>query len=167
MTWSKILRFNQWFQKNCFFDGMQPIPSTPPPVVSTSPTVLPGTFEEQLARILVGVPKFIRLPKASTRCQYTQLSRTALNELVAPTKRNGGKPPVQAVYQRVHRYAQRGTWLIPAENLFRYLLSLSASSVEEYQEADDLRASNVVDGSSAGVAPISHKAREKGSKSSF
>ena len=97
---------------------MQPTPSNRPPPANTALTTSPGTLEEQLARSLAKVPLFIRLPQAGTRCPYTQLSRTALNELVAPTKRNGGKPPVQAVYQRAHRYAQRGTWLIPTENLF-------------------------------------------------
>jgi hypothetical protein len=81
--------------------------------------------EALLARILAQVPPIIRLPKPGTRCPYSQLSRTALSELVVPTARNRGKPPVLAIHHRSHRYAQRGIWLIPAENLFRYLLAPS------------------------------------------
>ena len=98
-----------------------------------------AALEAQLARILAKVPPILRLPPPGTRCPFSQLSRTGLSELVTPTARNGGKPPVQAIYQRAHKYAQRGVWLIPAENLFRYLLNLGTSSVEEYQKAEGLR----------------------------
>ena len=89
-----------------------------------SPTEVNAAFEAQLARVLTKVPPILRLPKTGTRCPYTQLSRTGLSELVSPTLRNGGKPPVQARCQRAHRHAVRGVWLIPAEALFRYLLGL-------------------------------------------
>ncbi len=46
---------------------------------------------------------------------------------------------MKAIYQRAHRYAQRGTWLIPAENLFRYLLGLMETSAEEYRRAEGER----------------------------
>lgn len=141
---------------------MHTIPSAPPPLINTSPIALPGTLEEQLARSLANVPSFIRLPQAGTRCPHTQLSRTALNELVAPTKRNAGKPPVQAVYQRAHRYAQRGTWLIPSENLFRYLLGLSSSSMEEYTKASDLRVPDSDDDTPAQAAALSRNTPKKG-----
>ena len=112
--------------------------------VTTPPARLESTdatidFEAQLSRLLARVPPFIRLPKPGRRCPYCQLSRTALCDLVAPTERNGGKPPVEATYQRAHRHALRGVWLIPSENLFRYLLQMSRSSAAEYREAMEHR----------------------------
>ena len=118
------------------------------PLPNVNDVALPletAALEAQLARILAKVPPILRLPPPGTRCPFSQLSRTGLSELVTPTARNGGKPPVQAIYQRAHKYAQRGVWLIPAENLFRYLLSLGASSVEEYQKANGFRASRSED----------------------
>ena len=105
----------------------------------TSSTPPDHSLEEQLARILAKVPPILRLPPPGARCPYSQLSRTGLSELVTPTARNGGKPPVQAIYQRAHRYAQRGIWLIPAENLFRYLLGRAESSVAEFSRAEEER----------------------------
>jgi hypothetical protein len=67
-----------------------------------------------------------------------------LSELVTPTARNGGKPPVPAIYQRAHKYARRGIWLVPAESLFRFLLNLSASSLHEYHDAESLRVGQVL-----------------------
>lgn len=91
-------------------------------------------LEAQLARILARVPPIITLPKPKQKCPYTAQSRTALLELVAPGERNGHKPPVRAIYRRSHKHAVRGRWLIPAENLFRYLLSLEADSVAAYSQ---------------------------------
>jgi hypothetical protein len=54
-------------------------------------------------------------------------------ELIAPCQRNDFKPPVKAIYRRSHKHAVRGRWLIPAEPLFRYLLSLSEDSAAVYQ----------------------------------
>ena len=101
-----------------------------PPSTYCPPTEVNPAFEAQLARVLANVPPLLRLPKAGTRCPYTQLSRTGLSELVSPTLRNGGKPPVQAMHQRTRRHAVRGVWLIPAEALFRYLLSLGTQPIE-------------------------------------
>lgn len=82
--------------------------SRPSPVPNdTDPPSADHSLEEQLARILAKVPPILRLPPPGARCPYSQLSRTGLSELVAPTARNGGKPPVQAIYQRAHKYARR------------------------------------------------------------
>jgi hypothetical protein len=89
-------------------------------------------LEAQLARILARVPPIIILPKPKQKCPYTVQSRTSLLELVAPCERNGHKPPVRAIYRRSHKHAVRGRWLIPAENLFRYLLGLSEGSNDAY-----------------------------------
>lgn len=88
--------------------------------------------EEQLLRILERVPPIIALPSPKRRCPYTGQSRTSLMELVAPCPRNSNRPPVKAIYKRAHKYATRGRWLIPSENLFRYLLSLSENSTDAY-----------------------------------
>ncbi len=103
---------------------------------TTAPVVTKGAddLEAQLARILARVPPIITLPKPKSKCPYTAQSRTSLLELVAPGERNGHKPPVRAIYRRSHKHAVRGRWLIPAENLFRYLLSLEADSVAAYSQ---------------------------------
>ena len=111
------------------FDRSLPIISQLEEVLQ--PTVADFRLEEQLARILTRVPSFLRLPAQGSRCPHTQLCRTAMLDLVAPSARNGNCPPVRAIYRRAHKYAQRGVWLIPAENLFRHLLSLMDSPVEE------------------------------------
>jgi hypothetical protein len=132
---------------------------------SSTPPSTDRSLEEQLARILTKVPPILRLPPPGARCPYSQLSRTGLGELVTPTARNGGKPPVQAIYQRAHRYAKRGIWLIPTENLFRYLLSLGTSSVEEYQKADGFRSSggdNEIHPQNAAL--VSRNTRKRGNK---
>lgn len=91
-----------------------------------------GEIEVQLERILARVPPIITLPRPTERCKWTGKSRTGLVELIAPCERNNFKPPVKAIYKRAHKYAQRGQWLIPSENLFRYLLGLAEHSTDEY-----------------------------------
>lgn len=105
--------------------------SSLPPAASA---VVQGAEELETAvqRVLARVPPIITLPRAKQRCPYTGQSRTSLLELVAPCDRNGHHPPVKAIYRRSHRHAVRGRWLIPAENLFRYLLSLAEDSAETY-----------------------------------
>lgn len=119
--------------------------------ISGSSLQADAALEAQLARILSTVPPFLRLPKAGTRCPYTQLSRTSLSELITPTLRNGGKPPVQAQCLRAHRHAVRGVWLIPAESLFRHLLGAGTQPTELNQATD--RLSVVCDD---GHTPASH-----------
>jgi hypothetical protein len=104
-----------------------------------NPTAEPSELEQQLARILARVPPLITLPKPKARCRYTGESRTGLVELIAPCERNGFKPPVKAIYKRAHKYAQRGQWLIPAENLFRHLLGLAEHSTEDYLQTAKAR----------------------------
>jgi hypothetical protein len=102
----------------------------------TAPAVVPDPqeLESAVQRVLARVPPIITLPRAKQRCPYTGQSRTSLLELVAPCDRNGHRPPVKAIYRRSHKYAVRGRWLIPAENLFRYLLSLAEDSAETYSK---------------------------------
>jgi len=92
-----------------------------------------------LERILARIPPIIPLPPAKGRCPWTGQSRTSLLELIAPCERNDFKPPVKAIYRRSHRHAVRGRWLIPSENLFRYLFSLSDDSATVYQKLAEQR----------------------------
>ena len=96
-------------------------------------------LDKLLERILAKVPPLISLPKAGQKCPYTTKPRTFLVELVAPCERNGFKPPVKAIYKKSHRHAQRGTWLIPTENLFRYLLGLAEDSAQLFIETHNER----------------------------
>jgi hypothetical protein len=100
-----------------------------------------GSLEEPLARILAKAPPVRRLAKPGARCLHAQPSRTAMLDLVAPASRNENKPPAKATCQR----ARRGGWLIPAENLFRRLLNLEGSAVEERHKALGLRSSRAKD----------------------
>jgi hypothetical protein len=109
-------------------------------VGKSNPAVGADENEIQLERILDRVPPLLTLPKPKTRCPYSNESRTGLVELIAPCKRNNFKPPVKAIYKRAHKHAQRGQWLIPAENLFRYLLGLAETSTDEYLETFKARA---------------------------
>ena len=101
-------------------------------VAKNNPATGADEIEVQLERILARVPPIITLPRPKERCPFSSKSRTGLVELIAPCERNNFKPPVRAIYKRAHKYAQRGQWLIPAENLFRYLLGLTEHSTDEY-----------------------------------
>jgi len=89
-------------------------------------------FEQRLAEMLRGVPPFIRLPKPGTRCQFTQLSRGAFYELIAPSDRNEFRPAVKAIYRKARRGARRGIWIVPADRLLRHLLALEVDSSERF-----------------------------------
>jgi hypothetical protein len=67
--------------------------------------------------------KYLRLPKAGTRCPYTGLSRSILNGLILPTAANGYRPPVQS--KRLRQPGKdRGIRLIVFDSLMDYLGSL-------------------------------------------
>ena len=68
-------------------------------------------------------PEFIRLPKSGTRCPYTGLSRSKLNQLVLPCKENDFKPSVESKVLR-YRGIVRGTRLIVFDSLMEYLNGL-------------------------------------------
>ncbi len=65
-------------------------------------------------------PVFIRLPKSGDLCPRTGLTRSMLNELVLPTKRNGYNPPVKSKSLR-GQGKTRGVRLILWESLRAYL----------------------------------------------
>ena len=75
-------------------------------------------------------PEFIRLPKSGTRCPYTGLSRSKLNQLVLPCKENDFKPPVESKVLR-KRGTIRGTRLIVFDSLMNYLNGLDDGGRDE------------------------------------
>ncbi|HWN96911.1 MAG TPA: hypothetical protein VNT99_17920 [Methylomirabilota bacterium] len=107
------------------------------------PTIAPPPLqiqlEGELEHVLKRCPPFLTLPKALTRCPFSNLSRTGLVELIAPGPRNNFKPPVKAIYKKAHKHAQRGQWLIPAETLFRYLLGLTEDSTATFMATAKIR----------------------------
>lgn len=80
-------------------------------------------------------PEFIRLPKPGSRCAYTALSRSSLNELVLPCEANGFRPPVRSVVLK-KRHAVRGIRLISFSSLIDYLNSLCAPESDERLDHD-------------------------------
>jgi hypothetical protein len=68
-------------------------------------------------------PEFIRLPRAGSRCPYTGLSRSKLNELVLPCAVNGFKPPVRSKVLRL-RGRVKGVRLIVFDSLIAFLHDL-------------------------------------------
>ena len=68
-------------------------------------------------------PEFVRLPKSGTRCPYTGLSRSKMNQLVLSCKENDFKPPVESKSDR-KRGTIRGTRYIVYDSLMGYLNGL-------------------------------------------
>jgi len=66
---------------------------------------------------------WLRLPRPSTRCPVSGLSRTTLAELVRPCPRNGYRPPVEARLLK-RRDARRGVLLISRASLLGFLSEL-------------------------------------------
>ena len=86
-----------------------------------------GSLAPALSRPVEGLnppmPQFVRLPRAGSRCPWTGLSRSKLNQLILPCDANGHSPPVKSVSLRP-RGALKGTRLILLESLLDYLSSL-------------------------------------------
>jgi hypothetical protein len=67
-------------------------------------------------------PIYIRLPARGSRCAYTGLSRSALEELCIPGPRNGNRPPVKSIaLPKKHKHAKRQARLIVFASLMRFL----------------------------------------------
>ena len=69
-------------------------------------------------------PEWLRLPAPGTRCRFTGLSRSTLNELTIAGPANDGMPPVKSVVLR-KRGALRGIRLISYDSLMHYLAELA------------------------------------------
>ena len=65
-------------------------------------------------------PEFVGLPKPGTRCPWTGLSRSKLNELILPSASNGYRPPVVSKMLR-HPGRVRGIRLIVLAGLLSHL----------------------------------------------
>ncbi len=69
-------------------------------------------------------PEWLRLPAPGSRCRFTGLSRSTLNELTIPGPANDGHPPVKSVVLR-KRGALRGIRLISYDSLMAHLENLA------------------------------------------
>lgn len=67
-------------------------------------------------------PEFLRLPKPGLLCPLTGLTRSAINELILPTPRNGHKPPVRSFCLR-QRGARTGIRLVDFQSLRAFILA--------------------------------------------
>ena len=67
-------------------------------------------------------PITIRLPRQGKRCQWTGLTRSALNDLVLPTQVNNFLPPVRSNLLKT-KEGSSGIRLIDFQSLKRYLLT--------------------------------------------
>jgi len=67
-------------------------------------------------------PEFLRLPPPGQLCTWTGLSRSAINELILPTPRNGNRPPVRSFCLR-QKGAQTGIRLVSYKSLREYILA--------------------------------------------
>ncbi len=76
-------------------------------------------------------PEFIRLPKNGSNCPYTGLSRTSLNELILPNKKNDNKPQVKS-FSLKKKHQLRGIRLISYSSLVDYLSTFADG--EMYKE---------------------------------
>src|SRR5438067_12027588 len=72
-------------------------------------------------------PIYIRLPKPSTRCPRTGLSRSWLADVSVPSEKNNWKPPVKSF--RVRRKGdKRAIRLIVFQSLLSYLRKFEESA---------------------------------------
>lgn len=71
-------------------------------------------------------PEFLRLPKPGRLCPLTGLARSAINELILPTSRNGFKPPVRSFSLRKPG-ARFGIRLVDYASLRAYILAHDAA----------------------------------------
>lgn len=65
-------------------------------------------------------PEWTRLPKSGTRCPWTGLTRSKLNELVLPCAANDFKPPVRSACLR-QRGRVKGVRLIHLASLLAFI----------------------------------------------
>ena len=73
-------------------------------------------------------PEWLRLPQPGSKCRFTGLSRSTLNEICIDGPVNGHKAPVKSVVLK-KRGAMRGIRLISYDSLMAYLDSLAQSTM--------------------------------------
>lgn len=76
------------------------------------------------------VPETIRLPKIGQHDMYFGMTRSALNELILPTPRNGFKPPVRSFVLR-RKGSRTGIRLISYRHLREYILAHAETGDEK------------------------------------
>jgi len=79
-------------------------------------------------------PEFTRLPRNGTKCFYSGLGRSSLNQLILPSEENGFTPPVKSIVLR-KRGNSRGARLIVYASLREYLLAQVEKSTADGKEA--------------------------------
>lgn len=90
----------------------------------------PLTAVAPLHNTPVVVPEFIRLPPPGSRCPWTGLSRSTLNELILPSEANGFKPLVRSHVLR-KRGAKTGVRLLVFSSLLRCLRALPTGAARD------------------------------------
>jgi hypothetical protein len=78
-------------------------------------------------------PETIRLPKVGEHDPHFGMTRSALNELILPTPRNGHKPPVRSFVLR-QRGAKTGIRLVSYDSLRNYILQHAETGAEKEAE---------------------------------
>jgi len=74
-------------------------------------------------------PEWIRLPKPSTLCPYTGLTRSKMNELILPCRANDFRPPVRSVVLR-QRGKVKGVRLVNFDSLIGYIRQQETEGTE-------------------------------------
>jgi hypothetical protein len=77
---------------------------------------------------LTGRPEFIRLPAPGLKCGFTGMSRSALNELILASEKNGFKPPVRSFCLR-QKGAAKGIRLVDYQSLAAHIRT--AGNIEQ------------------------------------
>jgi len=102
--------------------------------VDTQNPINSGTIENTAAgntataRRNTEKPEWLRLPQPGSKCPFTGLSRSTLNEICIDGPVNGHKAPVKSVVLK-KRGAMRGIRLISYDSLMAYLDSLAQSTM--------------------------------------
>ena len=89
----------------------------------TETTVASITASAGLSR-----PEFLRLPPPGAKCPLTGMSRSALNELILPSEKNGFKPPVRSFCLR-QKGAAKGIRLVDYSSLANHIRT--AGNIEQ------------------------------------
>jgi hypothetical protein len=81
---------------------------------TTAPVVAPAHSDGVMR------PEFLRLPPPGMRCPMTGMSRSALNELILPSEKNGFKPAVRSFCLR-QKGAAKGIRLLDYASLAAHI----------------------------------------------
>lgn len=100
-------------------------------------------------------PEFIRLPKSGSRCPWSGLSRSKLNELILPSPDNNHSPPVRSVSLRKAGQLKAAR-LVDFASLINYLRQLEreqavSAAYPQIPKAVQERKSPIVSELAAGI----------------